>query len=62
MNDSGLLLYLMRNHIEHVEKASKDLNWNHVDYYLGLLGGNILEFRKLYGRKPCESAESSDQS
>ena len=62
MNEAKELFVSMRMNIKMAEKHFEAGNFALVDYYLGLLSKNITTVRKLYGRKPCESAESSDGS
>jgi len=62
MNEAKEFFVSMRMNIKMAEKHFEAGNFALVDYYLALLSAHTKLVRKLYGRKPCESAESSDGS
>lgn len=62
MCDSNKWFDYMRNNINFAQKHFESNNFDKVDYYLSHLSIDIKTIREMYGRKACESTESSDGS
>lgn len=60
MCDANKQFELIRKDIDLAQKHFESNNFSAVDYFLGRLSGDIQVLRDMYGRKPCESAESSE--
>ena len=59
MNDASSFFTSMQMNIKKAELHFKSGNFLVFDYYLSWLSKDIRAVRKLYGRKPAKSAESS---